>query len=149
MFEQRVMHFPEVVLLTCCFGSHCAEHGVCVNTNEREVMKFQPQFIGITAQDLLHEGMIGAAARTLVIAKFNQRHLGVLRPPEVATALDINRWRRGNLWPAIGVPAEQYRSTRSQSDKDYDDNGWFQELLHAANTNRSSPRLHHWKCLSN
>src|SRR5262245_45595069 len=125
------MHFPEVILLTRRFRSQCADHRICMNAHEREVMKFQPELIRIAAQDLLHKGMVGTTTGTLVIAEFNQRYLRVFRPTEVATTLDFDRGGVGNLRPTIGVAAEKYGRTRSDNDKDNDDESRFQELLHA------------------
>lgn len=130
MLEESVMHFPVVILFTGCFGRQSAEHGIRMDADEREVMKLQPQLIGIAAQDLLDERMIGTATWTFIIPKLNQCHLRVFGSPEMATTFDVHARSGGVFRRMIGVAAEKDGGTGRYRDGNNDDDGGFKEFSH-------------------
>ena len=130
MFEESVMHFPVMILFTGCFGRQSAEHGIRMNADKREVMKFQPQLIGIAAQDLLHERMIRTATWTFIIPKLNQCHLSVFGSPEMATTFDVHARSCGIFGRMIGVAAEQDGGAGGYGDGDNNDDGGFKDFSH-------------------
>src|SRR4051812_49805116 len=93
-------------------------------------MKFQPQLIGVAAQDLVYERMIGTATGTFIIPKLNQRHLSVFGAPEVATTFDVHARSGGVFRRMIGVAAEKYGGAGRYSDGDNDDDGGVKGFLH-------------------
>src|SRR5213593_607709 len=121
VFEKGVVHLPVSALLArsfCCFG---CQHGVRMNTDEREVVAFQAQFLRIPVQDFLDQRMIRSAARALVISKLNQRQRRVFRAAEMTAAFDVGMSRRRSRFRLVGLTTQVNGSARSDSysEEDY------------------------------
>ena len=104
-----------------------------MNADQREVMEFQPHLRGYRLQNFFEQRMVRAAARALVIAKLDQRDLGLLRPSQPPAAFDVDVGRsRSRFWQP-GCTAAQNRRRRRGGDhngQDDDDEGFHGFDMH-------------------
>ncbi len=99
------------------------------------MVEFQSDLLRISSENLLHQRMICAAARALVVSEFHERQRCVFRPTNVPAApksKDVGaRRRRSGFWRLIGLTAQINGCAGCHCNRQDNDNERLKRFRHA------------------
>src|SRR5262245_9074043 len=103
-----------------------------MDADQRKMMKLEADLLRVPVEYFLDEGMIRAAAGTLIIAKFHERQLRGFGSTEVPATFEVELQRSGRGFRRlVRLTAQKHRSTGGYGNCENDDDYRFHGFRHA------------------